>query len=294
MEYRQFWLVNTLGDRYDFTKDCSVFLESPQGLGFRKVYTSMTVGNSELVTSQQFSLTDIQGNLLFMDSKNGTKYQKYQDFIQFAKYKPLEFHYLTPNDLTSYHCDVIFVQANKSEVSTNGILNVPVIFHRLTEWLTDKDEAFVMDNNPLDEGKYHDLIYDYHYAGTNLSNTPITNKGTDDVGFILEIDAPNGVQNPQFTLSQGGETYGICKINGTYTYVRVDSVERTESMYLEDNGSAVTNPEQYQDFTVTNGQSYLTWLKLRVGTSTFSFTCGNIDTFDGTVTLRFKNSYASV
>lgn len=293
-DVRRFWLVNTLGDRYDFTKDCSVFLESPQGLGFRKVYTSMVVGNSELVTSQQFSLTDIQGNLLFMDSTNGTKYQKYQDFIQFAKYKPLEFHYQTPNNLDSYHCDVIFVQANKTEVKTDGILNVPVIFHRLTEWLTDKDETFVMDNNPLDEGKYHDLVYDYHYAGTNLSNTPITNKGTDDVGFIIEIDAPNGVQNPQFTLSQGGETYGICKINGTYTYVRVDSVERTESMYLEDNGSAVTNPEQYQDFTIANGQAYLTWLKIKVGTSTFSFTCGNIETFDGTVTLRFKNSYASV
>lgn len=294
MEYRQFWLVNTLGNRYDFTKDCSVFLESPQGLGFRKVYTSMVVGNSELVTSQQFSLTDIQGNLLFMDSTNGTKYQKYQDFIQFAKYKPLEFHYQTPNNLDSYHCDVIFVQANKTEVNTDGILNVPVIFHRLTEWLTDNDETFVMDNNPLDEGKYHDLVYNYHYAGTNLSNTPITNKGTDDVGFILEIDAPNGVENPQFTLTQGGEQYGICKINGTYTYVRIDSVERTESMYLEDNGSAVTNPEQYQDFTIANGQAYLTWLKIKVGTSTFSFTCGNIDTFDGTVTLRFKNSYASV
>lgn len=291
-EVRRFWLVNTLGNRYDFTKDCSVFLESPQGLGFRKVYTSMVVGNSELVTSQQFSLTDIQGNLLFMDNTNGTKYQKYQDFIQFAKYKPLEFHYQTPNNLDSYHCDVIFVQANKTEVNTDGILNVPVTFHRLTEWLTDNDETFVMDNSPLDEGKFHDLVYDYHYAGTNLSNTPITNRGTDDVGFVLEVFGE--VQNMQFTLSQGGEVYGICKINGTYDYVMIDSVERTETIYLERNGSVITNPEQYQDFTIANGQSYLTWAKLRVGQSTFAFTSGNIDTFSGTVMISFKTSYATV
>ena len=292
MEYRKFWLVNAQGNRYDFTKDYSVFLESPQGLGFRKVYSSVSVGNSELVTSQQFSLTDIQGNLLFMDNKNGTKYQKYQDFIQFAKYKPLEFHYQTPNNLESYHCDVLFIQANKTEVSTNGILSVPVIFHRLTEWLTDKDEIYPMSNDPLDEGKFHDLVYDYHYAGTNLSNTIITNRGTDDVGFILEIIGE--VSNPQFTLSQGGEIYGICKINGTYDYVRIDSIERTESIYLERNGSAITNPEQYQDFTIANGQAYLTWLKLKVGQSLFSFTSGNIEEFDGSVILRFKNSYASV
>ena len=292
MEYRKFWLINSLGNRYDFTKDCSVFLDSPQGLGFRKVYSSVAVGNSELITSQQFSLTDIQGNLLFMDNRNGTKYQKYQDFIQFAKYKPLEFHYQTPNNLESYHCDVLFTQANKTEVSSNGILNVPVIFHRLTEWLTDRDEIYPMSNDPLDEGKFHDLVYDYHYAGTNLSNTILTNKGTDDVGFLIEINGE--VQNPQFTLSQGGEVYGICKINGTYDYVRLDSIERTESMYLERNGSAITNPEQYQDFTIANGQAYLTWLKLKVGQSLFNFTCGNIDEFDGSVILRFKNSFASV
>ena len=88
--------------------------------------------------------------------------------------------------------------------------------------------------------------------------------------------------------------YVICKINGTYDFVMVNSIERTESMYLERNGSSITNPEQYQDFTIANGQSYLTWIKLRVGESIFGFTCGNIDTFTGTVTLQFKESYVSV
>ena len=292
MDYRKFWLINTLGNRYDFTENIDIFLNNPQGLGFRRNFTSITVGNSELVTSQQFQLTDVQGELLFMGNTNGEKYESYQKFVQFAKYKPLELHYKTPNNLLSYHCDIIFTQLDKSEVGQDGILRCPVTFHRLTEWLTDQDEVYVFNNNPLDEGKFHDLVYDYHYAGTNLSNSVINNNGTDDVGFILEIIGE--VENPQFSLTQGGETYGICKINGTYDYVQIDSVERTESIYLEQNGSVVTNPEQYQDFTIANGQSYLTWLKLKVGQSQFAFTSGNIDTFDGTVKIRFKNSFATV
>lgn len=292
-EYRKFWLVNTLGNRLDFTdKSSGVFLHKPQGLGFKRGYNSKAVGNSELITTQQFILTDITGELVF-DGSNGKQYEKYQKFIQFAKYKPLEFHYQTPNNLLSYHCDVLFTQVDKGEINfEDSMLSVPVSFHRLTEWLTDQDEVYVFDNNPLDEGKFHDLVYDYHYAGTNLSNSIINNNGTDDVGFILEITGE--VENPQFSLTQGGETYGICKINGTYDFVSIDSVERTESIYLEQNGSVVTNPEQYQDFTVANGYSYLTWLKLKVGQSQFAFTCGNIDTFDGTVTVRFKNSFATV
>lgn len=292
MDYRKFWMINSLGNRYDFTEDLDVFLNTPQGLGFRRTYSKITVGNSELVTSQQFQLTDVQGELLFMGNTNGEKYESYQKFVQFAKYKPLELHYKTPNNLLSYHCDIIFTQLDKTEVGQDGILRCPVTFHRLTEWLTDQDEVYVFNNNPLDEGKFHDLVYDYHYAGTNLSNSVINNNGTDDVGFILEIIGE--VENPQFSLTQGGETYGICKINGTYDYVQIDSVERTESIYLEQNGSVVTNPEQYQDFTIANGQSYLTWLKLKVGQSQFAFTSGNIDTFDGTVKIRFKNSFATV
>lgn len=294
ISYRKHWLVNALGERYDFTdKDRGeVFLSNPTGFGFQRQFSSMIVGNSELVTSTQFTLTDITGELLFYKSSVGGKYEDYQRFIQFAKFKPLEFHYQTPNELTSYHCDVLFTQADKSEVEVDNILHVPIVFHRLTEWLTDEDKVYTLDNSPIGDGKYHNLVYDYNYAGTNLSNGVLTNDGTDDIGFIVEIIG--NCQNPQFSLAQNGEIYGICKINGTYDYVMIDSVERTESIYLERNGASITNPERFQDFTIRNGASYLTWCKLKVGESRFAFTCGNIDTFSGIVKISFKNSYASV
>ena len=293
MNTRKFWLANSLGEVFDLSNIGKSFsLVDPEGFGFKRNYSTQTVGNAEITVSQELKLTDIKGDLLFYSNDNGSKYEDYRVFIGFVKHKPLEFHYQTPNDLISYHCDVLLVQAEKTEISKDKILHVPVTFHRLTEWLTDEDTVFNLNNDPIGEGKYHDLVYDYHYAGTNLQGTTLTNNGTDDVGFVLEVFGE--VQNMQFTLSQGGEVYGICKINGTYDYVMIDSVERTETIYLERNGSVITNPEQYQDFTIANGQSYLTWTKLRVGQSTFAFTSGNIDSFSGTVKISFKTSYATV
>lgn len=293
MNYRKHWLINALGDKYEFTnKNSRIFLNNPSGFGFRRSYVSQKVGNSELITSQEFQLTDITGELLFYADGIGEMYEDYQTFIQFAKYKPLEFHYQTPNQLTSYYCDVLFVQADKGEVSTDHILHILVIFHKLTEWLDDTDYTVVLRNVPIGEGKYYELVRPYHYAGTNLSGTPIVNSGTDDVGFIITIDGE--VQNPQFTLTQYGDSYGICKINGTYDFLQIDSVERTEKIYAERNGSVITNPEQYQDFTIRNGNAYLTWCKFRVGETIFSFTSGNIDTFDGTITIQFKASRVTV
>lgn len=300
--YRKHWLINSIGERYDFTNiDFKVFLNDPAGFGFRRTYSSMTVGNSEIVTASQFQLTDLTGDLLFYDSTIASKYEQYQRFIQFCKYKPLEFHYQTPNDNQSYYAEVLFTQATKGEVSRDGVLHIGVTFHRLTQWLNDVSTIYVMDNSPINKGKYHDLEYNYAYAGTNLSNTKIINLGTDDVGFLIKVKGreENGVitetfSNMRFTLSQNGEEYGICQINGEYNLAVIDSVEKTESIYLERNGASIVMPEQYQDFTVANGHAYLTWIKLKVGESIFNFKCDDTENFGGTVTLQFKNSYASV
>ena len=87
--------------------------------------------------------------------------------------------------------------------------------------------------------------------------------------------------------------YGTCKIDGTYSYVRVDSRDGRQSIYLEKDGVAVTNPTIYQDLTITDG-GVLTFIKAKSGISIFSFICDGIDTFDGTVRISFSDSYISV
>lgn len=312
-DYRKFWIINSLGDRYDLTADnATVFLNDPEGFGFQRQYSSVKVGISELVTSSEFVLTDIEGELLFFDSLNGVKYQHYENFIQFAKYKPLEFHYETPNNIDSYHCEVLFVQAEKGEVGEDGILRIPVVFHRLTEWLTDTTYTIVLTNDPLGTGKFHNAqgvspymlhyvstdedhlssLAHYQYIGTTLDDTVIYNEGTDDVGFKVEVDG--SIQNFGFNLTQDGEVYGKCQINGTFDKIIIDSVERSESIYLENNGSVIANPEQYQDFTIRNGSAYLTWCKLKVGESRLGITAGELSSFTGTITITFNQSFVTV
>ena len=294
-DYRKFWLVNSKNETFEFTDNMKskVFLNNPSGLGFRKIIKTEKVGNSKLVTTQEFDLIPIEGELCFHGDTNGLRYEDYWKFVQFIKYSPITFYYQTPNTLTSYYCEVLITRLDKSEVSySDSILRCPITFERLTEWIVGNAHNIIMDNTPIGDGKYYNYKYDYSYAGTNLSNTSIYNNGTDDVGFVLTVEGE--VQNPQFSLSQNGNVYGICKINGTYDFVQIDSVEKTESIYLELNGSSIANPERYQDFTIADGQSYLTWIKLKVGESIFAFTCGNIETFTGSVKISFKDSYATV
>lgn len=240
---------------------------------------------------------------MFYEGSIGKKYNDYQEFIQFCKYTPLEFHYQTPNELTSYHCSVIFTQANKTEVShSDNILHVPITMHRLTEWLTDDPVMIAITNETIGDGKQYLLERPYIYAGTNLSNTKVFNNGTDDVGFVMIVEG-GAVVNPRFTLSQNGEVYGCGGFNKICDYLMLNSIDVEESIYMENEGSSLANPEQYQDFSLYSiyTGAMLTWCRLKVGESVFSFTCGNISEassgkpkFDGIVTLKFNQSYISV
>lgn len=293
IEYRKFWLVNSLGNTYELTNpDKKVFFNNPSGFGFRNSYETKEIGNSELVTSEKYKLTDISGKLVFYDDKNGFKYSEYNNFISFIKYKPIEFHYLTPNNIEEYYCDVIITNLSKSEVEKQGYLDCSITFHRLSEWF-DKHTVIKELTNTVDTtGKNYPLERPYHYAGTGLSNAELFNNGTDDIGFVFTITGE--VQNPVFTLTQNGKKYGVCKINGEYDFLQINSIERYESIYLERNGTVISNPERYQDFSIRDGASYLTWTKLKVGKTDFTFNCSNIDTFSGLITIKYNYSYISV
>ena len=294
---RKFWIINSLGNRFDLidNNENKCILVNPAGLGFSRSYSVVNIGSSELLTDYNLEMVDFTGELVFYDDSNGKKYQNYENFVQFVKYKPLQMYYQPPNVLedSAFYADVLLVSTEKTEISSDdSTLRIPLTFHRLSQWLTASDIIYTLTNDPIDAGKYYELVRDYHYTGTNLSNTVINVTGTNDIGFTFIIEGE--VQNPKFTLTQNGEEYGICKIDGTYDFVRIDSEETVESIYLERNGSTISNPESHQDFTVVNGHSYITWCKLRVGETLFNFTCGNIDTFDGVLKISFKNSYASV
>lgn len=292
MAYRKFWLINANNERYDLTEEQgNAFLDSPDNLGFSRSLSVLRLGNSEIVNSIETDLNSVTGELIFYKNTNETKYQNYFDFAQFIRFQPLFLYYLPPNTISPYYAEVYVLSLGKSEVNySSGVMHCPITYKRTTNWLTADEVVYQGDNSALPDGKFYDLERPYYYTGTNLSNIVLTNNGSDEIGMIIEIDGE--CVNPQFTISQNGEQYGVCKLTGTFDYVRINSIETEEEIYLEYNGSALSNPTSYQDLSVGDGTSKVTFVMLKVGVSDMVWAFGNA--FAGTVTIRYRNSYITV
>ena len=298
MDYRSLWLENALGKTYALTDETKTFtfLNTPTGFGFTKSYSVEKVGNLEILTSEEFSTGNVSGELVFYNPKgNDYIYQDYQNFISFINHKPIRLFYQTPNLLESesFYADILIASIQKGEIDKDGMLKASINMHKLGPWYNSSDTVIKLDNSLTSEGKYYDLERPYHYSSKGYDGGSIFNNGTNEVGFIFTISGDE-IQNPFFSLIQNGEVYGVCRINGTYDYVMINSIEDQEQIYLELNGTVIASPEQKQDFTVRDGAAYLTWCKLKTGESTIRVSAGNIDTFAGEVTIAFKNSYVSV
>lgn len=289
--YRQFWLINGNGEKYTFTdKNSKVFLNTPTGLGMSKSVSGYTLGNVLKVTTKSYGLPSITGDLLFYDKRENA-YEDYFNFMKFLSLEPIFIYYQPANTLTPYFakCEVTIVE--KGEFSTDGAMHCSIGIMNTTHWLNSNERVLELTNTNVGSGKFYDLTRDYYYAGGTLSNINLQNDGSESVGFTIEIDGD--VTNPQWTISQYGKTYGTCKINGSYDYVKVNSVDAEQSIYLENDGASISNPSSYQDLSITNGGA-LTFIKIKTGQSTMVFTCGNIDTFNGTIKIRYNESFVSV
>ena len=289
---RQFYIENSLGNKYYLTnKNFKHFLNEPNGLGFAKNLTVLRLGNDELITDEQFSMPSISGTILFYDDV-GKAYQNYLEFVNFIRYTPIKLYYLPPNLLFPYYIECSITQVDKSEYTKNGYLSCPITFYGYTLWQNSQESSLIVKNNENTDGKHYELIRPYHYAGNSLSSIIINNTGDVPIGFVLEV--VGSVTNPRLIATQDGMTYGQLKLNGTFDYVKVDSNDLTESIYLENNGAIITNPLSYQDLSIADGISTLTFFKLKVGESRLSFSCDKISSFEGKVNFKWKDKKVSV
>lgn len=289
---RQFYLENSLGKKYELTnKNFKQFLNEPEGLGFSKNLNVLRIGNDELITDEQYSMPSISGEVLFYDNLENA-YQDYLEFINFVRYSPLKLYYLPPNMLFPYYIECSITQVDKSEYQRVGYLSCPVTFYGYTLWQNSQESNLVVSNSENKDGKYYELIRPYHYAGNSLNSIEINNTGDVPIGFVFEV--VGSVTNPRLIASQNGVAYGQLKLNGTFDYVRVDSNDLTESIYLENNGTVITNPLSYQDLSIADGVSDITFFKLKIGESKLSFSCDKISSFEGNVSFKWKDKKVSI
>lgn len=289
---RQFYLENSLGKKYELTnKNFKQFLNEPEGLGFSKNLNVLRIGNDELITDEQYSMPSISGEVLFYDNLENA-YQDYLEFINFVRYSPLKLYYLPPNMLFPYYIECSITQVDKSEYQRVGYLSCPVTFYGYTLWQNSQESNLVVSNSENKDGKYYELIRPYHYAGNSLNSIEINNTGDVPIGFVFEV--VGSVTNPRLIASQNGIVYGQLKLNGTFDYIRIDSNDLTESIYLENNGTVITNPLSYQDLSIADGVSDITFFKLKIGESKLSFSCDKISSFEGNVSFKWKDKKVSI
>lgn len=292
---RNFWLTNADDNRYelrDLNANNSVtFLHEPEGLGYSVELSTVKIGNTDIIMSEQYNLGSFAGDLVFLGTVPEI-YQQYQNFLSFLAKKPIMLHYKTPNTNGNYRCLVRVVSVEKTEVSAeDGAMHCPIQMYRQGMWFNDPANTIDIYNDIAD-GKSYPLDRPYSYGALSLENVQLANAGMTDTSLKVEIFG--SVTDPEWSLfDDEANQYGAAKILGTYDYVRVDSDDLGEDIHLERGGSVIANAINYQDLTVGSPQQvFVTFLKLKPGTSTLRFDLG--DDFSGFVRLTWSNAYVSV
>lgn len=289
--YRKFWLENGIGNLFYLTeKQYNWFLADPDGLGLTINYSSIKLSDSEVITSKDYELMTVGGDLLFYAETNEQKYEDYFNFLRFVARTPIYLHYQTPNNTESYRTLVQLTNLEKTEVDEDGILHCPISFKRLSLWFGDTLNVIDVGNE-IDNGKDYPLTRPYSYGAISYENMSILNNGMVEAPLLIEITG--SVTDPVYSLSQDGVVYGRGKIIGTYDYVSIDSDDANENIILKVGDSTIANAVNYQDLTVGSpNEIYVTFLKARAGISTLRLNLP--DGFEGRVRVTWRNAYLSV
>lgn len=292
MAIRKFWLINSQNNRFDFTlKTKKAFLESPSGLGFSKTLDGIRVGDDTIFTSDELDIPQISGNVLFYDD-NEKAYRDYDNFVKFIRYTPLKLYYQPPHLLSGYYTNCVISSLEKGERSTEGYLSCPITFTCSSIWNNSSVNGLVVTNGQSLNGKYYPLKRPYNYATNSLSDITINVDSDKEVGFIFEIIGD--VTNPLLQITQNEKQYGIVKIDGNFDYLKLDSNDDNEDLYLEKDEIALTNPLIYQDLSIADGTSQVTFVKLNVGENKLSFSCDNVNKFEGYIRFTWKDRRISI
>ncbi len=285
---RDFWLENSKGETLSLLSP-TIFFNNPDGLGFKTQYSSIKLGTSRLIKRNGYNLESVpvNGDILFTDPENA--YDDYIGFVKFISFGPLYLHYKPKNK--SYFCRIEISELGKSEIKQEGYMTCPITFDKLSVWFTDEINTLVRRKRPTAVGKSYPLTRPYHYSSTELRNTKIENSGTVEAPITFEIYGRT--TNPTvYIYDDQGNLYGVCKIDGTYDYVKVVSDDLEQDINLRYEDLIYTDAANYQDLSISNGEVDVTFLKAKVGTSTMNFSLG--EEFDGSVIVSWRSAYVTV
>ena len=133
---RKFSLKNSLNNTMTLTsKSFKVFLNSPQGLGYQSAVGVARYGDKAVATDEVFEFPTVSGQILFYDDENSDRYKKYNDFVAFLSYKPLELKYTLPTTTANeYTLECYATELTKTETGENDIMTCNITLQGLSFW----------------------------------------------------------------------------------------------------------------------------------------------------------------
>ncbi len=198
---RKFVLINDSGEHKSLLED--VFLYAPSGLGFQNENEYSEKNGFFIKTVDKTAQVPIQGTLIF---RNAEKYAQYRDFFDWVlNTKKLTLGYAP--DATYYLIDVDVLSVEKSEITPDNLLEVPITFAPTTPWYSTLPYEVTIQGKITGNIKRYNYRYNYVYSSQTKPA---------EVSFLLdsqmpgdmEIDLIGPISAPVISAYSGGELIG--------------------------------------------------------------------------------------
>lgn len=270
--YRQFRLINAVGEEYDMCHADHLLL-SPDGLGFKRNISAVQVGSAFAPVENNLAQQVIKGEMRFRS------YEHYSEFEAFIASGGLTLAYQPKGYDVWYYRNVEVERLDKSEIdSRTRRLICPVDFLCFSQWYEKDTAKKTVDLSG--ENVTFPLVFPYVFSDAEKNELLITNGRVSPAPCKIIIVGP--CVNPAWTLKQNGKTIltgamTLCIASGEKLIVdaNIESMKIVKAV-----GSVETDVYQYSDFSTAR------FLYAPAGISKVKFTHTTAAALDVTVEVR--------
>ena len=277
---REFYIENETGQRFSMMNiESGCFLSSPNGLGYSYDIEYAQIGDNFIQNIRKLTQGQISGELIF---KTYDKYKEFVDFIESAV--NLKFVYKIPlkKGTIEYFKDIDISSVEKSEIGTDGVLRVPVIFNCKSLWYEAKEVVYTIDS--IDNEVRWNFDWDSIFTAYDNRNIIFENKGHAAAPFKLELNGE--VSGPVITILEDDIEVNKLSLDGLVVLEGETFVYNTKE--TEQEITKVSSTERTNLFNFLN-PNFVNFFKLRKGASTIRLEAdGEITSGKITIYVQYK------
>ena len=241
---RQFYLVNSEGQRYQLQNDrTTAFLWKPSGLGFNYDRDYRESDGFFFEVSKAIGQTAKTGTLLFHGADPYTQYKAFMDFI--TRSTGLRLAYAPKSNW--YYVDIDIESVEKSEIEEDGTLQCSIVMMPRTPLYLPYEMNIDLSGDLGTSIKQYDYKYDYTYSNTAVAGEIEFNIPAQmDSG--LEITIPGSISAPVVTFYVNDVMIGRVDLSTISVqvgeYIRYSSVPLDAGVYIYQDGAETDITEQ--------------------------------------------------